>query len=268
MVPCNSGLARVTRGLRAEEGVEATLDDVPHHPVQPATHSPARVPTRVGAVPQRSATTLGAWLARCELALEAGVDGLFIPDHTKVGDRFDDAHLSCGVALGAVRARFGEVALGPLIARVGGGLDEHVMAMLDSIADGEVVAALGIGDRNARLEHEVSGLAWDPVEVRWARLCETAVRCVARGWETWAATDRPELAAALPAGVGVHVQHAIGETFGGRPLAFSAWGALDDEVLEQVAGVGYRWVCVAQLRSESDDAFIDRLKAVQRVVRR
>lgn len=205
---------------------------------------------------------------RSELALQAGADGLFVPDHTKVKDRFGVSHLSCGVALGAARARFGDVALGPLIARVGGGLDEHVLSMLDSIADGEVIACLGIGDRNARLEHAVSGLGWDPVEVRWARLCRTAERCVERGFETWAATDRTELADALPEGVGVHVQHAIGERFGGRSAAFSAWGTLEGETLERVVGVGYRWVCVAQLWDEPDAAFISRLQAVSRAVSR
>jgi hypothetical protein len=207
-------------------------------------------------------------LDRCELALEAGADGLFIPDHTKVRDRFEGAHLSCAVALGAARARFGGVALGPLIARVGGGMDEHVLSMLDTISDGEVVACLGIGDRNARLEHEVSGLAWDRPEVRWGRLCDTAERCVERGFETWAATDRGDLAQLLPGGVGVHVQHAIGETFGGRPMAFSAFGPLDDVTLERVVEREYRWVCVAQLQDESDEMFSTRLAEVRRAVSR
>jgi hypothetical protein len=229
---------------------------------------PSGIATRVGAVPTRSSTTLSEWLVRCELALEAGADGLFIPDHTKVRDRFGGAHLSCAVALGAARARFGDVALGPLIGRVGGGMDEHVLSMLDTIVDGEVVACLGIGDRNARFEHEVSGLTWDSVEVRWERLCRTAERCMERGFETWAATDRVDLAQLLPDGVGVHVQHAIGETFGGRSTAFSAFGALDGETLARVAECGYRWVCVAQLQHETDEAFSARLAGVRRAVSR
>ena len=223
-----------------------------------------RTGPRVGAVIEWRDTTLSAWLRGCEQALAAGADGLFIPDHTRVQDRFDTSHLSCAVALGAARAAFGNVAIGPLVARVGGGLDEHVLGMLDAVSDGEVVAALGIGDRNARLEHVVSELAWPLPNERWQRLCAVAQRCIDRGWETYAATDRVELACVLPDGVGVHVQNPATALFEGRRWAFGAFAEMDDATTTYVREAGFSWVCLAQLHDEPTRAFAARLEQLWR----
>ncbi len=210
-------------------------------------------------------TTLREWLEVCAVVLEAGAAGLFVPDHVKVKDRFDTAHLSCAVALGAARGAFGAVALGPLVARVGGGLDEHVLSMLDAVSDGEVVACLGIGDRNARLEHEISGLGWPVPSVRWEALCRVAQRCVDRGWETYAATDRVEFADALPAGVGVHVQHALQEHFNGRDRALGVFSDPNAGLLASAVNGGFKWVCLAQQPGEAGSAFGRRIaEQVQR----
>lgn len=196
-----------------------------------------------------------------EILLKSGVAGLFATDHTRTRDFFQEPHPSCPTVLGMFRARFPETPIGPLVSRVGSGLDEYAMSMLETLG-GPLVVSLGIGDAKGRLENKVSNLPWPSVDERWDRLCRFSERCLNKGFETYAATDRVDLVSKLPQTIGVHIQHVSGEEFSPRPLARGVFSKTNVDFIEYSIRHSFTWLVIAQAKNESNVSYLGRIKKI------
>ena len=212
-----------------------------------------------------------SWLETAEQAASSGnIDAIFAPDHLRTRDRAAPHTLSWAVLLAAARERCGKhIVVGPLVARCGSGQDEHVLHMLETLADsGPLVVNLGIGDRVGRREHLTAGLPWPPRDARIEQIENTARRCLSHGWEVYVASDRDDLHAHMPSGTGAHISpsrsrhdHGAGT---GRPVAVSFWEDTNDEAFRDLAAGEYQWVCVEQLPGEDSQGFLERLSRAAR----
>lgn len=118
----------------------------------------------------------------------AGIDGVFSYDHLFPINRPDRPALAATGVLPAVAVTTTRIHLGPLVARVTmqpPPVLVRVLATLDRIAGGRVIAALGVGDRLTGPENEAYGLDFPPVAERLARLSWVARELRRRGVVVW-----------------------------------------------------------------------------------
>ncbi len=119
-------------------------------------------------------------------AAELGFDGVFAPDHFFPPGAPDGVSLDPYTLLAAIAWANSGLGVGVLVTRAGlrpPGLLAKQAAALDQLSGGRAVLGLGLGDANARAEHERLGLPFPPPDERAARLEETAnaLRSLFRG---------------------------------------------------------------------------------------
>lgn len=217
---------------------------------------------RIGVVPCQS-SSVARFTSQASRALDLGASGVFAYDHLLVRSLgAESTVLPWPMALGAVRATLGSVAVGPLVARCGVGNDPRIIQSLEALAKGgEVVATLGVGDVRGRREHASLGLPWPPREERIASLLQTAAHCHAQSWETFVATASLEVLSRCELGVGVHCypKDAIATNPDYR-VAVSLWGGEPTSgVAARGRDAGWVWLVVAQKSDEPDDDFLARV---------
>jgi alkanesulfonate monooxygenase SsuD/methylene tetrahydromethanopterin reductase-like flavin-dependent oxidoreductase (luciferase family) len=120
----------------------------------------------------------------------AGVDGVFAYDHlfrVAADGRMRPA-LECTTLLGAVAAETSRVALGTLVARATLRPPATLAVALDTIqrvSGGRLVAAIGAGDSESRVENESYGLGFGGQAERVAALDATVTTLGGRGYPVW-----------------------------------------------------------------------------------
>lgn len=229
--------------------------------------------TRIGVVPRQSNVSVHAFTEQAQAALAAGADGIFAYDHLLTpAYGHDTALLPWTVALGAVRGRLGSIPVGPLVARCGAGNDPHIIQALHGLATGgDVVANLGIGDRNGRREYSSAGLRWPSREERIKDLVTTAKLCQEQGWPTFVASAKKDIIDALPPQVGVHTEFRdLSETLAlsaMRKVGVSLWGADDEiEAAHMARDFGWEWLILTHKRDDPEDVFLERITSVRKVL--
>ena len=168
--------------------------------------------------------------AAAEVAVAAGVDGLFCYDHIWPIGQPERPALAPFPILGALAGRLGPSEdgrggpyLGTLVARVGLVPDDVLASQflaLEGLAPGRVIAGLGTGDRLSEEENRAYGIPFAPAAERRAQLVELGRRLVAAGLPVWVAGG--------PAGR-TEEARAVG-------AALNVWDAAPDLVAERVAG--------------------------------
>jgi alkanesulfonate monooxygenase SsuD/methylene tetrahydromethanopterin reductase-like flavin-dependent oxidoreductase (luciferase family) len=150
----------------------------------------------------------------------ADIDGVFAYDHLfrLARDGRMRPALECTTLLGAVAAETSRVALGPLVARATLRPPATLAVALDTIqrvSGDRLLAAVGAGDSESRLENETYGLGFGTRAERIAALDATVTHLGGRGYPVW---------------VGGHAS-TVGEVaartdgwnrWGGDPAAFTA----------------------------------------------
>lgn len=155
----------------------------------------------------------------------AGVDGVFAYDHLfRLGaDGKQRPALECTTLLGAVAAETSGVALGTLVARATLRPPPTLGVALDTIqrvSGGRLLAGVGAGDSESRLENESYGLGFGTREERIAALDATVTVLAGRGYPVWIG------------GGAIH----IGEV-AARSDGWNRWGASPEAFASEVAQV-------------------------------
>ena len=158
-------------------------------------------------------------------AESAGVDGVFAYDHLfrLAADGTQRPALECTTLLGAVAAETSRVALGTLVARASLRPAETLGVALDTIqrvSGGRLLAGIGAGDSESRLENESYGLGFGTLPERVAMLDETVTALADRGYPVW---------------VGGGATH-IGE-IAARTDGWNRWGATPTSFASELARV-------------------------------
>ncbi len=118
----------------------------------------------------------------------AGLDGVFVFDHLWPLGRPDRPALHGPTLAGALLARTARVTVGTLVARVGILPDAVLVNQLTTLhrmADGRLVAGVGVGDAMSRPENLAVGVPFRPREDRLASLVDVCRRLGERGVTTW-----------------------------------------------------------------------------------
>jgi alkanesulfonate monooxygenase SsuD/methylene tetrahydromethanopterin reductase-like flavin-dependent oxidoreductase (luciferase family) len=120
----------------------------------------------------------------------AGVDGVFAYDHLfrVAGDGRMRPALECTTLLGAVAAETSRVTLGTLVARATFRPPATLGVALDTVqrvSGGRLIAAVGAGDSQSRLENESYGLGFESEAERVAALDATVTTLADRGYPVW-----------------------------------------------------------------------------------
>jgi len=164
--------------------------------------------------------------------------------------------------LAAVGARQEELAVGPLVARVGLVGTAHLVGQfttLERLAPGRVIAAMGTGDRLSSAENEAYGLAFQSADERRGLLEVAAAALVERMpvWIGGGADSTNEMARRV--GATINLWGATLERL--REVALTgpvSWaGPVPEDLpgtLDQLADAGATWAVF------SPDVDIDRLK--------
>jgi alkanesulfonate monooxygenase SsuD/methylene tetrahydromethanopterin reductase-like flavin-dependent oxidoreductase (luciferase family) len=129
-----------------------------------------------------------AALAAAREAARAGLDGVFAYDHLWPMGSPDRPALAPFEVLAAVALAEPQLAVGPLVARVGLVADEVLLGQLRAlrlVAPGRLVAGLGTGDRKSADENLAYGIATQSSDQRRASLRRIAAELVAEGTEVW-----------------------------------------------------------------------------------
>lgn len=132
-----------------------------------------------------------------EEVIGAGVHGLFCYDHIWPMGRPDRPALAPTPVLSAVAARFDNVVVGTLVARIGLVPDEVLLSQLRTlqvVADGRLIAGLGIGDEKSEEESRAYGLDAIDIDRRRERLVEVASRLLEDGIDVWLAGASKQIA--------------------------------------------------------------------------
>jgi alkanesulfonate monooxygenase SsuD/methylene tetrahydromethanopterin reductase-like flavin-dependent oxidoreductase (luciferase family) len=165
-------------------------------------------------------------LAAAQVALDAGLDGVFAYDHLwPMGTPERPALAPFGV-LAAVGTRF-DLTVGTLVARMGLASTEHVVEefkTLEHFAPGRVIAALGTGDKLSAAENIAYGLHLYSADERRALLAATfeALHDTMPVWFGAGESATNELA------------HELGATL-------NLWDVTPDEVAREVAKGPSNW---------------------------
>jgi alkanesulfonate monooxygenase SsuD/methylene tetrahydromethanopterin reductase-like flavin-dependent oxidoreductase (luciferase family) len=116
-------------------------------------------------------------LAVAEQAYASGLDGVFAYDHLYPMGQPERPALAPFPVLAALAERIPTLDIGPLVARVGLGAPDTLIAnfrALHALAPGRVIAAVGTGDKLSAAENEAYGLAYPDATTRRAQLREVA----------------------------------------------------------------------------------------------
>ncbi len=183
-------------------------------------------------------------------AAALGFDGVFSPDHLFPPVFYppsgpDRPALEAFTLLAAVAARFPQLHIGTLVARVTlrpPGLLAKQAAALDQMSGGRAIVALGTGDTASKAEHEMFGFPFPSASDRVALLEETveALRALFEG-RAWVGGDHvPPLAGPLlpPGAPQIWVggrSDTVLRVAGRRADAWNGWGCDVDEFLVMTA---------------------------------
>jgi alkanesulfonate monooxygenase SsuD/methylene tetrahydromethanopterin reductase-like flavin-dependent oxidoreductase (luciferase family) len=163
-------------------------------------------------------------------AAELGYDAVFAPDHFFPPGAPEGTSLDPYALLAAIASTTPGLGVGVLVTRAGlrpPGLVAKQAAALDQLCDGRAILGLGMGDANARVEHQRLGLPFPGPEERAAQLVETALalRTLFRG-ESWPG--------------GTHVGPLAGPLL--PPGSPEIWiGGRSERVLQVAARAGDAW---------------------------
>jgi alkanesulfonate monooxygenase SsuD/methylene tetrahydromethanopterin reductase-like flavin-dependent oxidoreductase (luciferase family) len=128
-------------------------------------------------------------IAMARAAEAADLDAVFVFDHLfRTGPRGLRPAIEAFALLGAVAAETKRIALGPLVARATLRPPATLAHMFDSVqrvSDGRLIAALGAGDHESRVENETFGLDFGTVDDRVAALGAAVDAASGRGYPVW-----------------------------------------------------------------------------------
>lgn len=190
-----------------------------------------------------------AALAAACRAEEVGLDGVFCFDHLWPMGQPERPAVPSVPLLGAVAAVTSEIAIGPLVARIGLVPDDVLVEYLlglDVLSGHRLIAGIGTGDHLSRAENDAYGLPFEPAEVRRARLGAVAERVSRAGIPVW-------LGGAGPASVALAQQVGV---------AVNGWQAEPERVAAVASqGVEVTWGGPA---GDSVDALVERFTALDR----
>jgi Luciferase-like monooxygenase len=185
-------------------------------------------------------------LAMAHEAAALGLDGVFAYDHLYPMGAPERPALAPFPVLAVVARECPMLDVGPLVARVGLGDPEHLLAAFDvlaALAPGRVIAALGTGDRLSAAENEAYGLAYPSADERRADL-RTIVTALAPRQRVWVGAGGPATnAIALEAGIALNVWQRPVDDLPSAPEV--TWAGRFDDDLEghlsalAAAGVTY-----------------------------
>src|ERR1700732_3737760 len=116
-------------------------------------------------------------IAAAGRAEELGLDGVFCFDHLWPMGQPGRPALSSGPLLGAGAASTSSIHIGSLVARVGLLPDDvlvELLASLNAISNGRLIAGLGTGDHLSRAENEAFGIPYEHAAERQIRLAAGA----------------------------------------------------------------------------------------------
>jgi alkanesulfonate monooxygenase SsuD/methylene tetrahydromethanopterin reductase-like flavin-dependent oxidoreductase (luciferase family) len=155
----------------------------------------------------------------------AGLDGVFLFDHLfRVGrDGARRPALECVAMLGAVASETRRVTVGTLVARATlrpPATLAHALRTVSRLADGRLVAGLGAGDSESRIENESFGLGFGTVESRVGALRLAVEASRGHGFPVWVG------------GKAVNVGHVAAEAEG-----WNRWGVAADTFAAEAAAV-------------------------------
>ncbi|MDE3064584.1 MAG: LLM class flavin-dependent oxidoreductase [Acidobacteriota bacterium] len=160
-------------------------------------------------------------LAAADAAAAAGLDGVFAFDHLWPMRTPTRPALAPFPVLAAVATRLPQLAIGPLVARVGLVGTDHLVeefATLAALAPGRVVAGLGTGDQLSDAENDAYGLAHRSARERRAMLRDAAV-ALRDSADVWV-------------GAGGEATNAVARDLG---VALNLWGVSPDAVAAAAA---------------------------------
>jgi alkanesulfonate monooxygenase SsuD/methylene tetrahydromethanopterin reductase-like flavin-dependent oxidoreductase (luciferase family) len=172
-------------------------------------------------------------LAVARAADTAGLDGVFVFDHLfrVARDGTRRPALECAAMLGAVAAETTDVAIGTLVVRATlrpPALLAHALRTVQRVAAGRLIAGLGAGDSQSRVENESFGLGFGTLETRVGALRLAVEATRGHGFPVWVG------------GEAVNVGHVAAEAEG-----WNRWGVTGDvfareatAVLRMVAAIG------------------------------
>lgn len=128
-------------------------------------------------------------LAIATAADEAGLDGVFVYDHLW-RDRPPPRRpaLECTVLLGAVAAETARITIGTLVARATlrpPAVLAHALGTAQRVSGGRLIAGIGSGDSESRLENEAFGLLFGTMADRVAALHDAVRACHGNGYPVW-----------------------------------------------------------------------------------
>lgn len=192
-------------------------------------------------------------LAAAGAAVDARLDGVFAYDHLWPMGSPTRPALAPLPVLAAVAARFSNLVVGPLVARIGMFGTSHLVEQfttLVALAPGRVVAALGTGDHLSLAENDAYGLVRRDAAERRAMLREAAEALGSR-MEVWIGAGGADTnALARDVGATLNLWAATPDEVGAAaeegPVCWA--GPLRDdpfETLNQLASAGATWVVAA-----------------------
>jgi alkanesulfonate monooxygenase SsuD/methylene tetrahydromethanopterin reductase-like flavin-dependent oxidoreductase (luciferase family) len=192
-------------------------------------------------------------LAVARAAEAAGLDGVFVYDHVWRGEPPDPRPaLECFALLGAVAAETSRIAVGTLVARATlrpPATLAHSFATADRVSGGRVVAGIGAGDSESRVENESFGLPFGTMAERISALHDAVRATVATGVPVWVGGRAAQVREVVAVAHGWNAWGADLASFTREgtlvrevaPSAELTWGGLvllgrdDDEVRAKVA---------------------------------
>lgn len=223
---------------------------------------------RIGITLPQFRTDADAALDTARRAEEAGVHGVFVYDHLWPLGQPDRPALHGPTLAAALLASTSTLTVGTLVARVGLLPDAvlvNMLATLERIGPGRLIAGLGIGDAMSRPENEAAGVPFPPRDARLASLVAVCRELRARRIPTWLGGSSGVIRALAGAEAdavnrwGVAPDALVADP--GVPLT---WAGQVDPVAEGVAGVrgvlravaaaGATWAVLAPINSPWPDA--------------
>ena len=114
---------------------------------------------------------------------------MFVFDHLfRTGPRGLRPAIEAFTLLGAIAAETERVAIGPFVARATlrpAATLAHLFDTVQKVSHGRLIAAVGAGDTQSKLENETFGLPFGSVEDRLASLDESVAAAIGRGYPVW-----------------------------------------------------------------------------------
>jgi alkanesulfonate monooxygenase SsuD/methylene tetrahydromethanopterin reductase-like flavin-dependent oxidoreductase (luciferase family) len=186
----------------------------------------------------------------------SGLDAVFVFDHLfRTGPRGLRPAIEAFTLLGAIAVETERVAIGPLVARATlrpAVTLTHLFDTVQKVSHGRLIAAIGAGDGQSKLENETFGLDFGSVEDRLASLGESVAAAMGRGYPVWVGGHSPAVQALAAGADGwnrwggtperfaecvAHVRSLVPEASGPSGRCVLSWGGLvvvgEDEAAAQ-----------------------------------